>query len=384
MSKTLKNIRKTPKDTLSKHSKNCSSINGNKFTKTVIPKKIVVSKKISKNIHDGKSCSTGVINKNQKYVIRPKKTTKSEEIFSRNLDDQCDDYCKECGDYVNHIEDDDDDDSYHFKSIADSRNINIPIIIDRVNNKVSKNDSRKSIQQYYKNEKFKFSTNSIIQNKSNFIKDHLDTIKEDSEGKTKSEDNIFEIYTTSDKSGDSDLDNEEDVRKLKEFREKNYFECHSAKSRLKTKASVTSLNNHKCVYRFYLNDRLFPVPLSTDFNGTVRCVECHLPINARIGDDDKINGTIQAKVKLDDKVQNLTLLLPVKEPLIIKERRKEEKMTKEVVYFGVVKLDRNGDSLFNRVLPVDSLALRYQKGFKEFNNKLYRYDNLKNNDILFI
>ncbi|KAJ0173353.1 hypothetical protein K1T71_011529 [Dendrolimus kikuchii] len=256
MSKTLKNPQINPNERLSKHSKHCSSINGKTFTKTVIPKRILISRKISKNFHDGKSCSAGVINKTEKHLVKPKKTTKSEVSFPRIKDDASDDYCKNCGDYLKHHNDD------SSTNIIDAPDFHIPTLINSINSKIAKNDRRKSIQQYYKNENFNYSTNSIIENNDHLKKTPLDTIKEDSEMKFKTED-IFEIYTDSDSSNGLDLDKEDNVRQIKEFRQNNYFECHSTKSRLKTKGSVTSLQDHKCVYRFYLNDRLFPVPFAT-------------------------------------------------------------------------------------------------------------------------
>ncbi|KPI98952.1 hypothetical protein RR46_10270 [Papilio xuthus] len=182
-----------------------------------------------------------------------------------------------------------------------------------------------------------------------------------------------------------DLEKQNNIKEINEFRRRNYFECHSAKSRIKTKASTTTLGEHKCYYRFYLNERLFPVPLNTDYQNNIRCVECKLPL-----DENQVsqscNGTIQAKVKLNNKLQDMILMLPVKEPLIIKERRMEVQSSKsDILYFGLIKLSSDGDSKFNSTQPSNSFALRYQKGYKEFENiQSYKYDCIDSDDVIVI
>ncbi|KAJ2937934.1 hypothetical protein O0L34_g14207 [Tuta absoluta] len=253
-----------------------------------------------------------------------------------------------------------------------------------------------SVNQYYKNENFCRSSEST-QDIQKYVKNIslLDPIKELPESiieEAKSDYNeIYDAYTGSDKYssdeyeiGPHDYDN---LKKLKEFRDDNYFETHSAESRIKSKGSVTSLSDHECVYRFYLNERLFPVPLNSDHKETIRCTECHLPFNPNKATAKDINGTIQAKVKVGKgkKARDMILMLPVKEPLIIKRKRKEPKEENEVIYFGVIKLDTYGNSIFNQTLPTDSLALKYQKGFKEYGKPgLVEYNNDEKCEVIVI
>ncbi|KAF9408204.1 hypothetical protein HW555_012036 [Spodoptera exigua] len=101
---------------------------------------------------------------------------------------------------------------------------------------------------------------------------------------------------------------------------------------------------------------------------------------------DKINGTIQAKVKLGSgDAQDMLLLLPVKDSLIIEERRKENRQDNEYVYFGIVKLTADGNSIFKRNLPDNSLALKYQKGYQEYqDSSKFSYQEIKGDDIIII
>ncbi|XP_061722710.1 uncharacterized protein LOC133529105 [Cydia pomonella] len=214
----------------------------------------------------------------------------------------------------------------------------------------------------------------------------LDTITEVNEKQVSSDNkSTLSQEKSSEESNIFTLPSEDEVslKKLKEFREKNYFECHSSKNRIASKGSVISLQDHKCRYRLYLNDRLFPVAIDNDHNDNIRCVDCHLPLELA-QEEDKVNGTIQAKVKLGSETQDMVLLLPIKEPLIIKQKRKE-KNDDDVVYFGLIKMDQNGNSMFNPTLPSDSLALRYQRGYRQFNDvQSYRYDKIEDSDVIYI
>ncbi|CAB3245551.1 unnamed protein product [Arctia plantaginis] len=344
-------------------------------------RKVIPSKKLSSNGNDTKSCSTSVVS-TKKSATKPKRVTASDVVVTKKTQTRTVDYCKKCGDT--------------FDKNA-QKETKITEIVSAINAKTVRNDntvtistiSSPPIQQYYKNKNFVESTESVeVDDGKNKNKNRLDTIKEVSELHAISDDLPFIVYSDSDEDITYlDPDDEDNIKKLKRFRNENYFECHSAKARIRSRGSVTSLNNHKCVYRFYLNDRLFPVPLNTDYDKTVRCVECHLPMDIKNNcNDDKINGTIQAKVKFGKETQDVILLLPIKESLIIKERRKEEReIIDEYVYFGVVKLGTNGNSIFNSTLPEDSLALKYQKGYKEygFDNR-YTYKNINENDVIII
>ncbi|XP_047538328.1 uncharacterized protein LOC125071934 [Vanessa atalanta] len=342
----------------------------------VITKKIICSS-------SEKSCSTGTINNNKNSrITTPKKTTKSHFNFGQCLSKNFD-YCKTCGDVASRSDNRTLSTAKITKSqVQDSHtvpfnSINIPT------SKKYPNNHKKQIQQFYRNENFNQSTHSFNAT-DNLKKISLNTILEQSENKSQAgtEKSIFEIYPDSDEEiGFMDCDN--NFKNIKEFRNKNYFECHSAKSRVNSKSSVPNLK-HKCIYRFHLNERLFPVPFTTDHKKNIRCVECYLPLDKNISSSN-INGMIQAKVKLNDEVQDMLLMLPVNDSLIVEQRSKIQNDEEESIYFGIIKLDINGDSIFNRTLPEDSLALRYQKGYKELSREeKYTYESVGENDVIII
>lgn len=363
----------------SKNTKPCSKITSSPYkTKQ---RKVIPSKKLSSNGNDTKSCSTSVMS-TKKCPVKPKRVTTSDVVVTEKTPTRTVDYCKRCGDTVDK---------------NTQKETKITEIVSAINAKTVRNDntvimnniSSPPIQQYYRNKNFFESTESVDGNERKYRNyNTLDTIRELSEVHAKSDDSPFIVFSDSDEDiTHLDPDDEENIKKLKTFRNENYFECHSAKARVSSRSSVTSLNDHKCVYRFYLNDRLFPVPLNTDYSNKVRYVECRLPMDIKNdSDSDKINGTIQAKVKFGNDTQDVVLLLPVKESLIIKERRKEDReIENEYVYFGVVKLGTSGHSVFNSTLPENSLALKYQKGYKEYGyDNRYTYKNIKENDVIVI
>lgn len=352
---------------------------------TNAPKKVLTSKKplVPSTCAGSKSFSIGV--SIQKCPAKPKKTTKSDSTVTKKCQNNVVDYCRKCGDSTGN---------------GKPQGTRINSLLSAVNAKCVRNDNNvkkvtkmvsKPVHEYYKNENFYNYEDSLHENKNSNItkKASLDAITEVPEMRTVSQDSIFTVCSDSEDDTESYLDTNSDVNieKIKEFRQQNYFECHSAKSRIKTRVSATSLQDHKCVYRFYLNERLFPVPLNTDYNNKVRCVECQLPMDIKQENPgDAINGTIQAKVKISSEdSQDMFLLLPVKESLIIEERRKEKRQNDEYVYFGVVKLAADGNSMFSRNLPENSLALKYQKGYQEYQDDgRYNYKQIQDNDVIII
>ncbi|XP_072934774.1 uncharacterized protein [Epargyreus clarus] len=349
-------------------------------------KKVIPSLNLNPNSSkEVKSCSTGVIHSKKLQDDKPRKTTKSDMRFEQNKSVM--DFCVKCGDSTKNKK------NVSLKSnnckvlnnLCDDLETQVSIDKERGRNKNVCN-KKKMIQQFYKNENFMPSVSSMKDNSKNKIKT-LDPITENIEAINDSSETIFKIYSDSvDEIGFLDPEDEKNIEDLKDFREKNYFECHSAKSRVSSKGSVTSLNEHKCVYRFYLNERLFPVPLNTDHRNTIRCVECHLPLEELDSDlEDAINGTLQTKVKLGNDVQDLILILPVKKPLIVPEKRRMKNEKENIVYFGIVKLNENGDSIFSRTLPNNSFALKYQKGYKEFvKNETYEYEKVEEDIVIVI
>ncbi|CAG4931522.1 unnamed protein product [Colias eurytheme] len=346
-------------------------------------KKVVLSRNIgAATSEQRKSCSTGIINHKQP-ISKQKKTTKSDCILDPTRSQTKLDCCKKCGDTEYKREDS--TSKHSNEKLSDLYSLqSLHRIVN--NNKASKHDLKNGkLKQYYRNENFQMSTESIP-DIYNTKKTSLETIKEQSEQmQSASRDSIFKIYTDSsvEEMGFFNPNDTDNLKNIKEFRSDNYFECHSVKSRINH--SIASDEKHKCVYRFYLNDRLFPVPFNTDYNENIRCMECNLPLQNK-EDFSNINGMIQAKVKLNNKIQDTIVMLPVKEPLIIKERKKENNQKElDSVYFGIVKLNLNGHSIFNRTQPDDSLALKYQKGYKQYSDDLkYEYNNCNNDDVIII
>ncbi|KOB74275.1 Uncharacterized protein OBRU01_04558 [Operophtera brumata] len=343
-----------------------------KTSKVVPPRKVVPSKKLPFNSsYESKICSTGAICTNKK-LEKPKKVTKS-DLIKKHTNNASIDFCKKCGESSCNGE------AKSSQNVVES-DVETLVSINNKHDKVKTNGKTlNSVQQYYKNENFKPSTESLGYTNGN-KKLSLDTIKEVPE--VRSHDSLFRVFDDDEL---ENLDSKDNLNEIKEFRQKNYFECHSADSRIKSKGSVTSLQDHKCVYRFYLNDRLFPVPLCTDHTKEIRCIECLLPMKTQAGSNDKINGTIQAKVTLGKKNQDVMILLPVQEPLIIHEKRIENKKDEETLFFGLINLDKMGHSVFNPTLPGNSFALKYQKGFQEFKSKdEYSYNDVDKDNVIVI
>ncbi|XP_068623779.1 uncharacterized protein [Battus philenor] len=358
-------------------------------------KKVISSKALIQNGQaEGKCCSTGTMGQ---PVHKPKKTTKSDLTFDKNVPNIYikSGICKQCGDVLaKNSKTAHKNMRNHEKTVPTSSHYNdmveTPLKYGTASLKSNNlsNTTQESIHQYYKNEKFaQLSTSDYVTQSKIQQKPSLSTIREidTSVPKSKSSHVLYEIYPESspEEFGYFDYNKHDNIREINEFRRKNYFECHSAKSRVNT-SSASSIGTHKCIYRFYLNERLFPVPINTDHHNNIRCIECKLPLDDT-RTSSSINGTVQAKVKVENNVQDMMLLLPVKEPLIIKERRKElcNVVDPEILYFGIIKLNSNGDSIFNRTLPNNSLALKYQKGYRRYENDCsYKYHCVGDRDVV--
>ncbi|XP_063540948.1 uncharacterized protein LOC134749879 [Cydia strobilella] len=435
----LKPSKLQPKSSCDKHKCNKSSTE-----KIKMPKRMLISKKWHPDCsHEVKTKSAGIIaSKPQRN--KPNKTSNSLPIVPKHS--KILDFCKTCGDtddietavavFSNTVT------NSTSKTNAVSSKNSKHVVSPKNSQQELKTDSQKVkvetkvVKQYYKNEKYADSKSTVdytktsrksvkINSKKNnaalksdkkidiedeVVQEHylnekfadlydsihdfdtiirneqvLDTITEVNERQVSSDNKSTLSHKKSSQSNlcTSTSEDEVSLKKLKEFRKKNYFECHSSKNRIASKGSVISLQDHKCRYRLYLNDRLFPVAMDNDHNDNIRCVDCHLPLELA-QEGDKVNGTIQAKVKLGSETQDMVLLLPIKEPLIIKQKRKENN-DDDVVYFGLVKMDQNGNSMFNPSLPSDSLALRYQKGYRQFDDvQIYRYDKIEDSDVIYI
>ncbi|KAL4705868.1 hypothetical protein ACJJTC_019303 [Scirpophaga incertulas] len=365
-----------------------------KRSKRFLPKKSGTSKFCLTSSEIDNSCSAGTFGYNNK-CNHNRRHTKSDLIFSsqisKNLPLDC---CKNCGDNlgVDQKQGSKVQKSYVEESTSEEIVKSTYAKLNTAGKKLIKprtdyaKNKPNDIKQYYKNKNFK-SADSIGPEKD-FKKLNLGTITEMPEVQTAVQTgiNIREVSTDSEEEiSYFDTNDVKNISNMKKFREENYFECHSAKSRVDSKASIPCLGDHECSYRFYLNDRLFPVPLNSDHNNNVRCVECQLPMDLKHDQDvTKPNGAIQAKVRINGEAQDMLLMLPVRDSLIIKEKRKELKQEEETLYFGVIKLDSYGNSIFNSTLPSDSLALKYQKGYREIRSDVndYRYEGVDDCDVI--
>lgn len=324
--------------------------------KAMLPKRVLSTKNIAHCLqNDRKTLSAIKVNRNN--VAKPKKTTKSDINFEKHkqitsrrqlvTDDK-----KNSGDCAKNT---------RTKLLTNTEQIT-------ANNLQNKCETVKDL---YKNKNFIESSDSININSPK--KNPLDTIKELPEAR--SETTIYSNVTI-----DSD---DEILENIKTFRRQNYFECHSAKSRMQ--AAIRNDSNHECSYSFFLNERLFPIPIKSDYNNSLRCTECCLPFNNR---NEGINGTIQAKVRLGkEDPKDIVVLLPVKDNLIIKEKRKEKVKVQDedVAYFGIVKLKNNNTSLFYNNAHGDSFALRYEKGFTCYGNHFdCNYIEVDKSDIIIV
>lgn len=341
-------------------------------TRPVLPKKVISSKTLPTCNGRKNTCTGKTQSLKNPLSAKPKKCTKSDLNFNEDIEQVI----------------------KHSNNIGDTLKIvnnNSQSII-----KLPKytTESKNSLEQFYKNEKFKISSDSVHETHSHIQKNTLlGTIKELPEvySHTKTCTQISSSSNSEKSQSNADINEDVEFKEIKEFRERNFFECHSTTSRLKlSKSNDSTRSEHDCKYNFYLNERLFPIPIKSDYRNTIRCTDCNLPVDfsKSSNSEEHLNGTIQAKVSLtSNDTKEVLLMLPVKENLIIKERRRENtKRDEEVLYFGIIKLDSYGHSAFCNNLPRDSLALRYEKGYVKHDDGDVecRYEKLNKNDIVYI
>ena len=184
-----------------RHLKNANNSKNPRIVKTVV----------SKTVCSKEKSSTGVIHTENKYST--KKTTQSDYHVYKKL--EVDELCKICGDcQINK--------KNGYKTFENSCQFKL----NKDGTKQRKYSNIKcDLQQYYRNENYQ-SCDSF--NTTDFRKVSLKTIVEQPEKVSSSEPSIFKIYPHSEEDVTfMDPDKEDNIKNIKEFRENNYFECHS-------------------------------------------------------------------------------------------------------------------------------------------------------------
>lgn len=83
------------------------------------------------------------------------------------------------------------------------------------------------------------------------------------------------------------------LKNLENFRENNFFDCFS------TATVKQDVPEHKCLHKFTVNDRLYPLPLNSDAYGVSRCSICNMNIT-----DDKNIAKISQNVEIQTSSKN--------------------------------------------------------------------------------
>ncbi|KAF5297014.1 hypothetical protein FQA39_LY12228 [Lamprigera yunnana] len=145
------------------------------------------------------------------------------------------------------------------------------------------------------------------------------------------------------------LDNSENLKQLSSFRNKNYFDCHSVGD------SSNIVEKHQCVFRFKINNRLIPEPLHSDKFGTSRCIYCDKPMKNECDEEkDTLRMTELHRAKRNNAI--------IHRINIGNKDITELEISKD--YDKLLKLFENTVGNFKQVCPVNSIALRHQKGVK--------------------
>lgn len=95
-----------------------------------------------------------------------------------------------------------------------------------------------------------------------------------------------EYFTTAYKNPSNSQISDEDYNDIIKFRNKYFYECHSAESKLRNFTNTEP--QHKCRHEFTLNKSNIPEPVYKDHNSNSRCLDCHLPMDLidRSSDDE--------------------------------------------------------------------------------------------------
>lgn len=161
-----------------------------------------------------------------------------------------------------------------------------------------------------------------------------------------------EKYTSSLKaSSDNDY-----LRNLLEFRDKNFFDCFS------TVSTQVPVRPHKCVHQFTINDRLYPLPVNSDPYGVSHCAICSQSM-----EHNKAVQTIKnKKLQAGKSLQYLNKISKRYEHNLM-PRYLNIGTNKETIHIKMPK-QRITDELLTFRLPhyechpLNSYALRFQKG----------------------
>ncbi|XP_017783696.1 PREDICTED: uncharacterized protein LOC108567624 [Nicrophorus vespilloides] len=158
--------------------------------------------------------------------------------------------------------------------------------------------------------------------------------------------------TCKDVASNTDLD-------LTNFRDQNYFECHGGFSK-----APSTVPSHRCSHKFTLDDKLRSKPQKVDEYGISRCSTCSKVISTR---------SLQYIPQCSDSNQSLKFLPPSSKSykssgtntMSVCLQATDEDLIFDVCQdmieneFSMPKLRKVARK---RVPPVDSLALRFQKG----------------------
>lgn len=91
---------------------------------------------------------------------------------------------------------------------------------------------------------------------------------------------------------DEILNDPQKLKTVKDFRDKNYFETHSAKD-----LAPCGVPAHKCIHKFTVDERLLPKPVNTDVFGNSRCTICSKIVQQQNDNNKDSSRKSSAKTK---------------------------------------------------------------------------------------